>query len=240
MDGRKHIVKGCASIPVLSFNLALWYIYRMDVYLVSLATGAIGLGAMAFGGLSHGGHAGHGGGHGQGGHAGHAGHSPGGASGHGAQSSSAQGSHSHGGGGSRWSAVLNPRLLFSVLVGFGAAGVAATPLVEPLRFGAALAGGAAFEMFIVGPLWRFLFRFESRPAATHESAIEDEARAVTGFDTNGQGLVSVDVDGQNIQLLATLSAEERTRGVRIRRGDMVRIAEVDAGRGRCTVTLPSA
>ena len=84
-----------------------------------------------------------------------------------------------------------------------------------------------------------LFRFESREAVTLDSAIEDEARAVTGFDANGNGLVSLEVDGQVVQLLATLAPDERARGVRIHSGDLVRIAEVDSARGRCTVTLPT-
>ena len=124
------------------------------------------------------------------------------------------------------------------MVGFGAGGIAAAPLGEPLQLVAAIAAAAAFEMLLVGPLWRFLFRFESRAATTLESAIDDEARAVTGFDRNGCGLVAVDVDGQVIQLLATLAHDDRARGVRIRSGDLVRIAEVDAARGRCTVTEP--
>ena len=200
----------------------------MDLYLVALATGAIGLGAMAIGGLSHGGHSGHGHAGHDVGHAGHAGHA----------------SHGHHGehgatGGWSWSSLLSPRLLFSLLVGFGAGGIAATPLGEPFRFVAGLAAGAAFEALLVGPLWRFLFRFESRAAATLDSAIEDEARAVTGFDASGNGLVAVDVDGQIIQLLATLSADDRALGVRVRTGDLVRIAEIDSARGRCTVTAIS-
>jgi hypothetical protein len=201
----------------------------MDLYIVSLATGAVGLGVMATGGLSHGSHAGHG--HAGHGHAGHA---------HAAHGREQGGITSHmPAGGFHWSSLLSPRLLFALMVGFGAGGLAATPLGEPFRFGAAILAAAAFETLMVGPLWRFLFRFESRPAATLESAIEDEARAVTGFDANGCGLVAVDVDGQLIQLLATLAPEERSRGVRIRSGDMVRIAEVDAARGRCTVTEPT-
>lgn len=125
------------------------------------------------------------------------------------------------------------------MVGFGAGGIAAAPLGEPFQFGAAVAAAAAFEMLLVGPLWRFLFRFESRAASTLESSVEDEARAVTGFDANGNGLVALEVDGQVIQLLATLSADDRSRGVRIHSGDLVRIAEVDAARGRCTVTEPT-
>jgi translation initiation factor IF-1 len=45
----------------------------------------------------------------------------------------------------------------------------------------------------------------------------------------------VEVDGQLVQLLATLDADAQGRGVRIRSGDVVRIAAVDPARGRCTV-----
>jgi len=206
----------------------------MDLYLVSLATGAVGLGIMGIGGLSHGSHAGHG----HAGHAhagtGHAGHA------HGAHSQdNLVGSHIPAGGGWRWTSLLSPRVFFSLMVGFGAGGIVTASLGEPWQLGAGILGAAIFETAFVGPLWRFLFRFESRQAATLESSIEDEARAVTGFDANGCGLVAVDVDGQVIQLLATLAPDERARGIRIRSGDMVRIAEVDAARGRCTVTAPT-
>jgi hypothetical protein len=188
----------------------------MDLYLVSLATGAVGLGIMGIGGLSHGSHAGHShAGHGHPGH-GHAGQAQ-----------------------ARWTTLLSPRVLFSLMVGFGAGGIVAAPLGEPWQLGAGILGATIFETMIVGPLWRFLFRFESRAATTLESSIEDEARAVTGFDVNGCGLVAVDVDGQVVQLLATLAPDERARGTRIRSGDMVRIAEVDAARGCCTVTSPT-
>lgn len=199
----------------------------MDFYMVSLATGAVGLGIMGIGGFSHGAH----GGVTHGAHAGHvhAGH------GYGARGARTPASAT----GWRWASLLSPRLFFALMVGFGAGGIAATPLGEPWRLGVALVAATVFETLLVGPLWRFLFRFESQPATTLESAIEDEARAVTGFDVNGNGLVSLEVDGQVIQLLATLAPSERARGVRIHSGDLVRVAEVDAERGRCTVTLPT-
>jgi hypothetical protein len=209
----------------------------MDFYIVSLATGATGLAAMAVVGLSHTGHAGH---TGHGGHdIGHAGHAAHGG-GHGAHAGHAGHTHagdSHAGdqGASWMQSLLSPRVLFALLVGFGAGGLLAQPLGEPWRFGAAILGAAAFEALFVGPIWRFLFRFESSPALTLESSIEDDARAVTGFDANGCGLVAVEVDGQIIQLLATLTPDDRARGVRIRTGDTVRVAEVDAERGRCIV-----
>jgi hypothetical protein len=202
----------------------------MDLYMVSLATGALGLVIMGVGGFSHLGHAGHvHGGHVGHGHAGH---------GHGDQGrEQALTGHMPGtSSGWRWTSLLSPRLLFSLMVGFGAGGIVAAPLGEPWQLGAGIVAAAAFETLLVGPFWRFLFRFESRAATTLESSIEDEARAVTGFDAHGNGLVALDVDGQVVQLLATLAPEERSRGVHIRSGDVVRIAEVDAARGRCTVT----
>lgn len=236
----------------------------MDFYVISLATGATGLVAMAAMGLSHGGHSGHGGHGGHGGHdvghgahdvghAGHAGHASHGAhahagsahTGHSGAPHSGHDAHSghthHAGdqGAASWvQSLLSPRVLFALCVGFGAGGLVAQPLGEPWQFGAAVLGAAAFEALLVGPIWRFLFRFESSPALTLESAIEDDARAVTGFDANGCGLVAVEVDGQIIQLLATLTHDDRARGVRVRTGDTVRVDEVDAARGRCIVRVP--
>jgi hypothetical protein len=208
----------------------------MDVYGFSLALGATGLAAMAIGGVAHIGHAGHG--HAGDAHAGHA-HTAEMQAGqaHGASThvAPAHPAPAHTG----WFfSLLSPRVLFALLIGFGAGGLLASPLGEPWRAGAAVLAAAAFEGLFVGPLWRMLFRFESSPAATLESAIEDDARAVMGFDANGQGLVALDVDGQVVQLLATLTAEDRARGARVRSGDLVRVSSIDAARHRCTVRIP--
>jgi hypothetical protein len=222
----------------------------MDVYGFCLALGGTGLAAMAIGGLSHLGHAGQG----HAGHAGHGGHAHGG-SGHGghghaghahtaemhaghAHAASAHAAPAHDAPAQLFFSLLSPRVLFAMLVGFGAGGLLASPLGEPWRAGAAVLVAAAFEGLLVGPLWRMLFRFESSPATTLESAIEDDARAVMGFDANGQGLVALDVDGQVVQLLATLSADDRARGARVRSGDLVRVSSIDAARHRCTVRIP--
>jgi len=216
----------------------------MDLYGFCLALGGTGLAAMAVGGLSHLGHAGHAthaghGGHGHAGHGGHAGHA--GHAGHGGHATHAgHAAHTHNAGEhgpSLFYSLLSPRVLFALLVGFGAGGLLAAPLGEPWRAGAAILAAAAFEGLLVGPLWRMLFRFESSPAATLESALEDDARTVMDFDANGQGLVALDVDGQIVQLLATLAPDDRARGVRIRTGDVVRVSSIDAARNRCTVRL---
>ena len=203
----------------------------MGPYGFCLALGVTGLSVMALLGFGHHGSAG---GHGHAGHTGHgdAGHGHGGQGGHGGDA------HQSSVGLSSLVTFLSPRLLFSFLVGVGATGLFLRPfLFEPLLLGAALAGGIAFEKFIVGPIWKFLFRFESRPAAMLESAVMDEAQAMMDFDAQGQGLIKLELDGQVVQLLGTLTAEEMSQARRIRRGDLLRIEDVDAARNRCTVSF---
>jgi len=215
----------------------------MGPYAFSLALGATGLVVMAFLGFSHhgsaptghhGGSGGHGpGGHGHGlpAHAGghHAGHQGGHHAGH---------AHGDGGGLARLTSLLSPRVLFSFLVGAGATGLlAGRVLVEPVTMLAAVTGGYLFERLLVAPIWRFFFRFESRPATTLESMILEEARAVTDFDARGQGMIQLELDGQVLQLLGTLRAEDQGGASRIRRGDLLRIEEVDAARNQCVVSF---
>jgi len=206
----------------------------MDLYISSLLLGAAGLGVMALGGLGHVGHAGSaGGGHGHaGGHAhgvAHSGHSH-------AQASASPARDLMSG--TLW-AITSPRFLFSFVLGFGAVGELLRPaLGGPLLLLAALGGGVLFERVIVSPLWNFTMRFASAPAVTLESAVTDEATAVTSFDENGQGIVSLEVDGQVVQILATLRPDDRLLGAaRVRAGQRVRIDEVDAEQNRCTVSL---
>jgi hypothetical protein len=217
-----------------------------DLYVFALALGGTGLLAMAVmgargradGGHTHAGHAGaHGshsaqaaysaGGHHAGGH--HAGSHHGG--------SHHRSSHHAGGQPSRWSILLSPRVAFSVLVGFGAAGLALrSTLSAPWLFGAAVAGGIAFEALIVGPIWNLLLRFASQPALTLEHGVMDEAEAATSFNADGDGLVKLVLDGQVVQLLGTLAPADRVAGVRVRAGDRLLIEAVDTARQRCTVS----
>jgi hypothetical protein len=214
----------------------------MDLYTFLLVLGAAGLAAMALRGFG-GGHAGHGhAGHGQAGGHGHAGHGGGHAAGHahGHGSSTAQVAPA-----SPFSVVTggllrcaSPRVLFSICLGAGA-------LAPLLRLGlgggawlfvGAIGAGIIFERLLVNPIWNFAFRFASSPALMLESCLEDEGTAVTTFDKNGQGLIAVDLDGQVVQLLATLQPDDRALGAAVRAGDRVRIAAVDSARNRCTVT----
>jgi hypothetical protein len=220
----------------------------MDLYLASLLLGVLGLGAMALSGLGHQGHGTQGHGHGQGdglhghagdAHVGHGGHAPA----HGNAHGNAHGSHhaqDHGGARDSliWS-LMSPRILFSLALGFGATGELVRPFLSGglVRTAVAVLGAVVFDRFIVTPLWNFTMRFASQPALTLESAVADEATAVTAFDSNGQGIISVEVDGQIVQVLATLQPADRSLGVRVRAGQRVRIEDVNATAGCCTVSL---
>jgi hypothetical protein len=132
---------------------------------------------------------------------------------------------------------LSPRVLFNFLVGFGATGLIVERLVGPfLALPIAAVGGVAFETLVVRPIFNSLFRFESGPAQTLESALMSEGRAVTGFDANGNGLISLELGGEVVQVLGIQLSADRAAGARIRAGDIVRIEEVDSTRNRCTVS----
>ena len=225
----------------------------MDLYIFCVVLGAAGMAAMALLGFtsSHGGGAHDTGGHefhGVGGHihsgpTAHSGHvvvhTPV-AHGHGHVVGSAHGAHEsiHADGwkSQAWS-WLSPRVLFNVLVGFGATGLIAERLLGPvLALPVALIGGVAFEAVVVRPIFNSLFRFESQPAQTLESAIMSQGQAVTGFDVNGNGLVSIELGGEVVQILGTLTSEERKARVRVRAGDALRIEDIDSKRNRCTVS----
>ena len=227
----------------------------MDLYIFSVVLGAAGMAAMAFLGFTSSHSAGHQT-HDTSGHEMHgAGHSTlpthgiAHGSGHAHEATHASGhmhltAHTHAAPhaqASDWKSHLwswlSPRVLFNFLVGFGATGLIVERLVGPiLALPIAIVGGIAFEAFVVRPIFNSLFRFESQPAQTLESALMSEGRAVTGFDANGNGLISLELGGELVQVLGTQLNEERAAGVRIRVGDIVRIEEVDDTRNRCTVS----
>ena len=193
--------------------------------------------------------------HGIGGHAqGHAGHlDAGGGHAHGVAHGHGHAHHGHHGDqghhhgehgdgravGTWFLSFLSPRVLFSILIGVGAAGILLGGLLGgPLLAAAAVVGGFAFELLAVRPVWNFFFRFGSEPALTLESAVTDTATAVTGFNPDGEGVVKIELDGQIVQVLARLSAADRATGMRVHAGDTLVVEEVDAARNRCTVSLP--
>lgn len=134
--------------------------------------------------------------------------------------------------------LMSPRLLFAALLGFGLAGFALRTLLGGTALLlVAIIAGILIERLLVNPLWNFAMRFASNPALTLESATLGEGRVVSNFDHNGQGIIAVEVDGQVQQILATLSADDRAKGTRVRAGQLVRVDEVDGARHRCTVSV---
>ncbi|MFL5555354.1 MAG: hypothetical protein ACJ78D_06135 [Gemmatimonadaceae bacterium] len=220
----------------------------MDLYIFCVVLGGAGMAAMALLGFT----SSHGGGHAHD-TAGHEFHGVGGhihsssgthtgghaiAHGHAGQGNLRPDGHAHP---EAWKSHawswLSPRVLFNLLVGFGATGLIVERLVGPfIALPIAALGAFAFETIVVRPIFNSLFRFESGPAQTLESAIMSEARAVTGFDKHGNGLIALELGGEVIQILGTLTRDERTAGVRVRAGDAVRIEEVDGARNRATVS----
>lgn len=214
----------------------------MDSYTFALALGGAGLVAMAATGLAHSGSHDGTGGHDSGGHV-HLEHGDGVMhSGHPGHAADAHlhvhtAAHHTSGFKSTLLSLASPRVLFSLLVGFGLTGVVARPLLSGVMLLiVAILGALVFERALVAPLWRFLFRFASNPATTLEGSLLSEARAASGFDDNGQGLVAVEVDGQIVQCLGTLRQDDLALGVRVRAGDVLRVENVDAARSRCTVS----
>lgn len=205
----------------------------MDAYTFGLALGAVGLAAMAIGGLSHFTHI-------RFGRHGHANARHGHAAarhGHGA----ARGHHQHssvGHGLSRLlTSLLSPRVLFSFALGFGAVGVALKTHLPGLVLAVtAIAGGAVFELALARPIWNLTDRFASSPALTLESCVGDEVRAVSGFNAAGEGLVALELDGQIVQLLGRLAPEALEIGLRVHSGDRLFVREVDGTRHRVTVS----
>ncbi len=206
----------------------------MSVFAFAFVLGLVGLAAMAVLGFHS--HADHGGGAdaGVGAHHGHVAPDVAGAH-HGHNAPDVAGAH-HGHDAARaLLGFLSPRVLFSLAFGFGAAGLLARALAQPLRVAVAVAGALFFEFAIVRPLWRSLFGFASRPALTLDACVMDTATVVSPFDKEGFGMVSVDLEGMLVQVLARLDPKERN-GARLVAGDQVRIESVDGARSRVTVS----
>jgi hypothetical protein len=227
----------------------------MFLYQTLLATGALGILAMALLGFVH-----HAGNHGNGGSNGHGhtgahagGEAHGGQLHHGHTGESMHAGHTHAhvshhghehtGGveravGAHLLSLLSPMTLFSASLGAGAVGSLLTQWeVSPtLTAAAAGLGAVGFNAFLVRPMLRLLMGFVSEPARGLAGSLMQPAEAITAFDANGEGLVRVLVDGQSVDVLARLTAEERRQGARVLRGQSVRVEDVDPHTNRCTVS----
>jgi hypothetical protein len=139
----------------------------------------------------------------------------------------------------RWlGPLLSPLTWFSWMFGGGAVGTIAVLLhASPLAaLIAAVAGAIAFQLFVVRPVWKIVFRFESQPAGNLEGCLMQEVEVIRAFNARGEGLVRVIVDGRSEDLLAILTKSERAAESRPRRGDRLVIEEVDPKTNTCFVS----
>jgi hypothetical protein len=183
------------------------------MFLSSMILGLVGLLAMTALGVSHGSDA-----HGSHGH-----------------SDSSHHGHDHDAGSStKWLALISPRVIFSLALGFGAVGLVVEKFVIlALSIPLAIVGAIALERILIQPYWKLLMRFASKPAQNLERAAFSRAKAVMDFDASGSGLIELELDGQVRQVLGTLKSGQVSR---VTRGKTLRIESVtDAG--NCIVSL---
>jgi hypothetical protein len=234
------------------------------VYVLLLLIGALGFLAMTFLGLAHGVGMGHSVLNGHVPSSGHVpafGHSHLSALGHGhspavhqdggaaamphAPAHHQAGTHAHQDGGTgahpsvAWKLLMaiSPLDIFSLALGFGATGLLLGSLIAANQLvWCAIGGALVFDFVIVKPLMGLMLRFASRPSEGLEGEVSSIGQATTAFDHNGKGLVSLSLDGQFTQLLASLDPSEQQLGVTVSKGDKVVVIEVDSARNTCTVS----
>ena len=116
--------------------------------------------------------------------------------------------------------------LFSLCLGAGAAGMITG------RWWWAVLGGLLFWKLVIEPLEELVLRFASEPSKNLEGARTTEATAQSRFDSNGQGMVTLTVDGQVRRVLATLAEGETTE---VAVGEKLVVVDVDTKRNTCRV-----
>jgi len=133
--------------------------------------------------------------------------------------------------------IPTPLDVCSICLGVGLVGV----LVQKMVTGSALyeiafVGGVVFDVLVVRQIFNFALKFVSKPSEGLEGMVASTAEATTRFDEKGMGMVKVVMEGQVVQLLATLDPIELASGVAVHKGDQVVLLDVDQKRNTCTVT----
>ena len=209
-----------------------------NLYTFCFDLGFLGLLCMVVLGMGRGGHAGHHAArgpdtHGQAGTPhGPASHVPGPHVGHGA--------HSAGSGRAAWMAgLLSPRVWFSLLLGFGASGILFKALLPhaPLLLLGSVIGAVMWERLLVAPIFNLCMGFASKPGRTLETAVAEEAVAVTHFDKDGCGLISIVLDGHEVRILGRLCPADRAAEREVHGGDRLFVEAVDTKHNSCTVSV---
>lgn len=130
---------------------------------------------------------------------------------------------------------ISPIDIFAVCLGVGAAGLLLPRTLSTtvvLIF--ALLIGLVFDIAMLKPVFNFALRFVSTPSDGLEGMVAKFATSVSNFDSNGRGLVSLVIDAEEKQLLATL--EKGERGNAVKKGEQLIVTAVDPRRNTCSVS----
>ena len=130
--------------------------------------------------------------------------------------------------------LFSPLRIFGFVLGVGAAGLilqSLSVLTPAVILVLSLLSGVAFYRFAIQPLFGLVLQFASNPAKNLASATGQDASADSRFDAQGQGIVTVIIDGQLMRLLATLDGEPQP----VDAGEKLLVVSVDTKRNRCKV-----
>jgi hypothetical protein len=134
--------------------------------------------------------------------------------------------------------LLSPLALFTICLGAGVTG-----LLLQMRWHqqilvafVAAAGGIGLYSLVVRPLWGLIFHFVSKPAETLSAAVAQEAEADSRFDSNGKGIVRLNVDGQLVRILAQLESDDVAQGAMVSAGEKLVVTKIDPQKNTCRVT----
>jgi hypothetical protein len=147
--------------------------------------------------------------------------------------------HHHGGlgkfGRAKMLLAVSPIDLFAFSLGMGATGLLLPHnLSSTTILVLAILVGLIFDLAFLKPAFNFALKFASTPSDGLEGTIAKFATSVSNFDSSGRGLVSIIIDAEEKQLLATL--EESDRSTPVRKGEQLLVTAVDAKRNSCSVS----
>jgi hypothetical protein len=126
--------------------------------------------------------------------------------------------------------------VFSFAMGAGFLGLLFRPYVpKEQTIYYALVGGIVFDLLITKVILFMLSRFIGEESQGLEGSVAFPGVAVSSFDSSGRGLIKLTLDGQIVQLLATLEEHERRAGVQVKKGDALMVVEVDPTHNECKV-----
>ena len=131
----------------------------------------------------------------------------------------------------------SPVDLFVYCLGAGATGLITRSLVPHgfLIFWVII-GALVVKGLIFKPLSDFILKFESEPSEGLEGTVAHEADVISSFDYEGRGLIRLTLDGQIVNLLASLDKTELDQGIKVVKGEKVVVIEVDPKRNICVVS----